>query len=295
VDQKDRFSFALPVRGDRLRTALTWAAAVVAASTIVIAAMGVGAAPSPPQRPAAAAGLTIGSTPGDSAAGGGGTVRIGIFPSEEGADVGSPSPPTTSPRPRPSGISGVAAPGGRSEPASEPGSGGGVVPSPRPPPPSRPSGHGSKTPLPASPPTRIWIPSIGVTSNLIRLGLNPDGSLEVPSNFAIAGWWAGGRSPGELGAAVIVGHVDSKSGPAVFYRLRTLRHGDPIWVQRQDGRKVRFVVQRLQQVPKTNFPTQSVYGYQPHVMLRLITCGGAFNHDTGHYVDNVIVFATASA
>jgi hypothetical protein len=89
--------------------------------------------------------------------------------------------------------------------------------------------------------------------------------------------------------------VDSRSGPAVFYRLRQLRPGDPVWVERQDGRKVRFVVQRLKQVPKTSFPTHEVYGFQPHVMLRLITCGGVFNRNTGHYVDNVIVFATASA
>jgi hypothetical protein len=293
VDEDPRFSFVLRVKGNRLGTALTVAAVVVGASTFVIAALGIGAARPPVQRAGAAAGAVAAAVPpGDGA--GGGIVRIGIFPSEEGTADASPS---AAGQPSPADSASPDRFGGGSTSPPQGGSGFGQPSPPHrdPAPPNRPTGHGSKTPLPPSPPTHVWIPSIGVGSTLIRLGLNPDGSLEVPTNFAVAGWWAGGRSPGERGAAVIVGHVDSKSGPAVFYRLRYLHHGDPIWVQRQDGRKVRFVVQRLEQVPKTHFPTQEVYGYHPQSMLRLITCGGAFNHGTGHYVDNVIVFATASA
>ncbi len=170
----------------------------------------------------------------------------------------------------------------------------GVSGQPAQPPPPAPTGQGAATPLPHSPPTRIWIPSIAVSSSLVRLGLMPDRSLEVPSDFAVAGWWAGGPSPGEKGSAVIAGHVDSKSGPAVFFALRQLRRGDTVWVKREDGTQVRFVVQRLEQVPKMHFPTQEVYGPEPYAALRLITCGGAFDRSTGHYVDNVIVFAAAA-
>jgi sortase (surface protein transpeptidase) len=148
--------------------------------------------------------------------------------------------------------------------------------------------------LPPSPPVRIWIPSIGVTSGLVRLGLEPDGTLQVPSEFGVAGWWAGGPSPGEKGAAVIVGHVDSTAGPGVFFRLPHLRPGAVVWVSREDQAAVEFVVQRIEQVPKTRFPTKEVYGPQPNATLRLVTCGGAFDHSTGHYVDNVIVFASAA-
>jgi hypothetical protein len=294
VNEERRSSLVPGMKGgNRLGTALTVAAVVIGASTLVIAALGVGAAGPPVQRYGAAAGAAAAAALEDESAGGG-IVRIGIFPFEVGTAAASPSPAETRSSAAPRSPERA---GGRVNSPSQSGSGSGRSSPPHrsAPPPSRPLGHGSKTPLPPSPPTNIWIPSIGVGSTLIRLGLNPDGSLEVPANFAVAGWWAGGRSPGERGAAVIVGHVDSKSGPAVFFLLRYLRHGDPIWVQRQDGRKVRFVVQRLEQVPKIHFPTQEVYGYHPQAMLRLITCGGAFNHQTGHYADNVIVFATASA
>lgn len=160
--------------------------------------------------------------------------------------------------------------------------------------PPPPSGDGASTPLPPSPPARLWIPAIGVSSELVRLGLQPDGSLQVPSDFGVAGWWVGGASPGEKGPAVIVGHVDSGAGPAVFYRLRQLRPGDVVWVGREDRADVRFVVQRIERVPKASFPTRAVYGPQAGAALRLVTCGGAFDRSTGHYVDNVIVFATAA-
>ena len=157
-----------------------------------------------------------------------------------------------------------------------------------------PSGPSGPAAQPSAVPGTITIPAIGVSSPLISLGLAPDGSLQTPSDFGVAGWWSGGPAPGQVGAAVIVGHVDSKAGPAVFFRLRDLRPGDVVWVTRQDGTRVSFIVRRLEQVPKARFPTTEVYGPQPYAALRLITCGGAFDRSTGHYVDNVIVFADAA-
>lgn len=144
---------------------------------------------------------------------------------------------------------------------------------------------------PAAEPVRIEIPRIGVSAPVIPLGLDPAGALEVPTHFADTGWWTDGPEPGEKGPAVIAGHVDSTRGTAVFYRLRELQPGDTITVHRADTSKVEFVVDRLAQHPKTAFPTDAVYNPTPGSELRLITCGGAFDRSTGHYVDNQIVFA----
>jgi sortase (surface protein transpeptidase) len=108
----------------------------------------------------------------------------------------------------------------------------------------------------------------------------------------VAGWYAGGTRPGDPGSAVILGHVDSKSGPAVFYRLGELRRGDGVTIRRADGSSVRFVVQRTEQYPKRRFPTDAVYYPTLTPALRLVTCGGQFDYATGHYRSNVIVFAT---
>jgi sortase (surface protein transpeptidase) len=140
-------------------------------------------------------------------------------------------------------------------------------------------------------PARIEIPAIGVRAPVIRLGLNRDGSLEVPRRWGDTGWWSGGSRPGEPGPAVIAGHVDSKSGPAVFYRLGELRRGDRIRVLRRDGTAADFAVRRLERHPKDAFPTAEVYGRTSGPALRLITCGGAFDRSSGHYTDNTIVFA----
>jgi sortase (surface protein transpeptidase) len=140
-------------------------------------------------------------------------------------------------------------------------------------------------------PVRIEIPAIGVRAPVIKLGLDKDGSLEVPRRWGDTGWWSGGSRPGEAGPAVIAGHVDSKSGPAVFYRLGQLRRGDRIRVLRRDGTAATFVVRRLERHPKDSFPTAEVYGPTRGPALRLITCGGAFNSSSGHYIDNTIVFA----
>jgi Sortase domain len=137
----------------------------------------------------------------------------------------------------------------------------------------------------------MLIPAIGVDAKVIPLGLAPDGSLEVPQDYGLAGWWTGGPFPGERGPAVIVGHVDSKAGPAVFYWLRALRPGDLIIVWRAGEARSRFVVDSMEWYAKTAFPTRRVYGSVPGAALRLITCGGDFDHNTGHYVDNLVVFA----
>jgi hypothetical protein len=140
-------------------------------------------------------------------------------------------------------------------------------------------------------PVRIEIPAIGVRAPVVRLGLNEDRTLEVPTDFGDAGWWSGGPRPGEPGPAVIAGHVDSYTGPAVFFRLPELDPGDTIIVGRRDGSRARFTVRGSEQYPKARFPTARVYGRTTGPTLRLITCGGAFDQSTGHYLDNTVVYA----
>jgi hypothetical protein len=143
-------------------------------------------------------------------------------------------------------------------------------------------------------PTRVRIPAIGVESPLVALGLTADGALEVPTDFAVAGWFTGGSVPGAPGPAVLAGHVDSRSGPAVFYRLRELAPGDVVEVDRTDGSAARFRVERVEQYPKGDFPTGTVYGPAPGAQLRLITCGGIFDRSVAHYRDNVVVYAVGA-
>jgi hypothetical protein len=147
------------------------------------------------------------------------------------------------------------------------------------------------TPLPI----RLSIPRIGVASSLDRLGRAPDGAVEVPGpgRWEVAGWYALGPRPGDPGSAVILGHVDSKGGPAVFFRLRELGAGDEIKITRADGSSVQFVVQRTAQHDKQRFPTDDVYYPTLRPALRLVTCGGQFDYRTGHYRSNIIVFARA--
>lgn len=151
----------------------------------------------------------------------------------------------------------------------------------------------SVRPLRPSVPTRLEIPKIGVTSSLMPLGLNSDHSLQVPplSRAQEAGWYRYGPTPGSKGAAVIVGHVDSTRGPAVFFRLGKLRPGDLIRVHRQDGTTAGFRVDSAEVVSKNDFPTHKVYDRVGYAALRLITCGGTFDRGSGHYTDNIIVYA----
>lgn len=140
-------------------------------------------------------------------------------------------------------------------------------------------------------PVSVSIPAIGVRSDLVRLGLEPDGSAEVPDDPQLAGWFTGGPRPGDAGPAVIAGHVDTKTGPAVFARLDELTPGDEVEVTTARG-TVRFVADRAEQVAKDEFPTDRVYGPAPGDQLRLITCGGSFDRSVGHYRDNIVVYLT---
>jgi hypothetical protein len=145
--------------------------------------------------------------------------------------------------------------------------------------------------LPPSPPVRVEIPAIGVSSSLVRLGLNPDGTVEVPKDFGRAGWFARGPQPGQIGPAVIAGHVDSRTGPAVFHRLRELRPGDQVRVVRADRRVVRFEVEALASYPKRSLPGDRVFGATVAPSLRLVTCAGSFDRARRSYRDNLIVSA----
>jgi sortase (surface protein transpeptidase) len=137
----------------------------------------------------------------------------------------------------------------------------------------------------------VRIPAIGVDSVLVPLGLNADHTLEVPTDFGVAGWYIHRPVPGEPGPSIIAGHVDSQTGPAVFFRLRELEPGATIEVERSDRSVAVFRVTERAQYDKDAFPTEKVYGPTSAPELRVITCGGSFDWDTHHYDDNVVVFA----
>lgn len=144
-------------------------------------------------------------------------------------------------------------------------------------------------------PVGVTISAIGVDARVIPLGVTEQGMIEVPPlrQAHLAGWYRLGPAPGEVGNAVLVGHVDSReTGPGVFFRLGALRPGDRVEVTRSDGSVVEFVVDGVKSYPKTDFPTELVYGPAEVPGLRLITCGGDFDERTRSYPDNVIVFAT---
>jgi sortase (surface protein transpeptidase) len=150
----------------------------------------------------------------------------------------------------------------------------------------------SAQPAPVASPVSLTIPLIGVKTQLITLGLAAGGTLQVPSSWSVAGWYTGSPRPGAVGSAIIVGHIDSLSGPAVFYRLSELRRGNDVYVKRADGTTAEFRVTSVQTYLKDQFPTQTVYGPTPDPELRLITCGGAWNPATRHYLSNIVVYAT---
>ena len=143
----------------------------------------------------------------------------------------------------------------------------------------------------AARPVSLSIPSIGVRTRLIHLGVNQDGTLQVPSSTAVAGWYTGSPRPGTVGSAIIAGHVDSRTGPGIFFWLRTLRPGDRVYVGRADGTIAVFTVTKVRKFAKNRFPTDAVYGPVPDAELRLITCGGIFDRSRGSYLSNVVVFA----
>jgi hypothetical protein len=144
--------------------------------------------------------------------------------------------------------------------------------------------------LARSVPVRLQIDAIGVDTTLMALGLRKDGTMEVPPGGFPAGWFTGAPTPGELGPAIVAGHIDW-NGPGVFYHLADLKPGDQITITRKDGSKPVFRVTRVAQFSKDQFPTRLVYGNLDHAALRLITCGGSFNTASGHYEDNIVAFA----
>jgi hypothetical protein len=158
----------------------------------------------------------------------------------------------------------------------------------------RPAGDpfGRVVAAPTGVPTRLRIGAIKVDTPLETLRIGADGALQPPKVFGRAGWYADGTAPGDNGPAVLAGHVDSKSGPAVFYRLRDLVVGDRVDVVR-GGATLRFTVTAIRWYPKAEFPTEEVYGPTPDRQLRLITCGGVFDRTLRSYRDNLVVYAVA--
>ncbi|MEU6429614.1 class F sortase [Microbispora sp. NPDC046973] len=154
--------------------------------------------------------------------------------------------------------------------------------------------------IPAAPamqpstPKRLVIPKIGVNAPIKSVGLDRSGAIQTPpiSNPNLVGWYRGGPTAGEAGPAVMLGHKDTTSRSAVFTRLHELAYGDKIEVYRLDGTVAIFTVGGIEQANKQTFPTNRVYGHADNAELRLITCGGKYNYSTGHYFDNVIVYAT---
>jgi len=146
-----------------------------------------------------------------------------------------------------------------------------------------------------SSPVSVAIPAIGVRSPLLRLGLNPDGTMQVPdlaTSADEAAWYKNSVTPGQLGTAVIEGHVDSEVGPAVFFRLGAVHPGDRIDVALADGMTAVFRVTGVREYAKADFPTEMIYGPTRYASLRLVTCGGTFDSGTGHYLSSVVVFAS---
>ena len=211
--------------------------------------------------------------------GGGTAVAVGLA----GRDAQAP-PPLSAPAPssRPTPVSSASGP---SAPAA-------TTPEPT----STLAPAETARPAPAAAPVQVSIPSIGVSSDLLHLGLQADGTLEVPQgdDFDRAAWYDGSPRPGDIGPAVIEGHVSSKArGPSVFFELSTLAVGDRVEVLREDGTTASFEVYDLQQFPKNGFPTLQVYGNTQGPELRLITCGGTIAESDGHFSDNIVVFARA--
>ncbi len=155
----------------------------------------------------------------------------------------------------------------------------------------------SAAPLARSTPSWVDIPSIGARSTLIQLGLDANKAVQIPpvDKPQQAGWYEYGPTPGQPGPAVILGHIDGDHQQGIFFRLHELKPGATVSVGRQDGTTVNFTVTKVDEVTKSAFPTNAVYGNTPDPQLRLITCGGAFDATTGHYLDNVIVYATMSS
>ena len=177
-------------------------------------------------------------------------------------------------------------------------------PDPLAPPLASPSAAGGSTPAPPEPmgallarstPVALRIPALDLAVSLSELGLNPDGTVQVPTDFQEPGWFRLGPTPGQVGSAVILGHVDSYRGPAVFFRLRSLRAGDRVEVRLADGAVARFAVRAVETYLKREFPARRVYASRGYPALHLVTCGGTFDTRTRSYLSNVVVYTSLVA
>lgn len=146
--------------------------------------------------------------------------------------------------------------------------------------------------LPRSEPTRLRIAKVGIDTSFVSIGLQASGELEVPKRYDVVGWYNRAPTPGEIGPAVVVGHVDRPGGIAVFWRLRELLPGDTFEIDRADGTTAKFKVDQVKQVPQDSFPTEEVYGYIEHAGIRLITCSGTFNRTIQRYTHNTVVYGS---
>ena len=145
--------------------------------------------------------------------------------------------------------------------------------------------------LTRSRPVQLTIPAIDVSTSVGTLGLQANHQVMVPTNTTTVGWYIDGAAPGQMGSAVILGHVDSYLGPGVFFQLKTLQPGDRINLVLADGALTSFAVTKVVEYSKTTFPDQLVYGSNGTQSLQLVTCGGTFDHATGHYQSNIVVFS----
>jgi hypothetical protein len=151
--------------------------------------------------------------------------------------------------------------------------------------------------LPPSPPTRIRIPEIRVSAPITGISLDSSHRLQVPplGDPNLAGWYQDGATPGSVGNAIFLGHVDNEHGRAVFYDLGALHKGDTVHIDRKDHRTAIFSIDAIQVFAKNAFPDKTVYGTTSRPEIRLITCGGGFSKAMGHYLGNVVVFAHLTA
>ncbi|MDD7968723.1 class F sortase [Actinomycetospora lemnae] len=158
---------------------------------------------------------------------------------------------------------------------------------------SGPSAFSSPDPLAASNPTKVTVPSISAESSLVPTGLQENGSLEVPpvDQPMQASWFDQSPTPGEMGPSIILGHVNGGGQPGIFNKLDEVVAGAQVFVDRADGQRAVFEVSRVETIPKDSFPTDAVYNDTANPQLRLITCGGSFDRNSGHYLANVIVYA----
>jgi len=158
---------------------------------------------------------------------------------------------------------------------------------------SAPTAHGlASKALPYSVPTHISIPSVSIDADIIPVGLASDGSMDLPPLFSWeTGWYKYSPTPGQVGPAIIAGHVDTYKGTSVFWTLRNVHRGDLVHITRTDGKIATFKITTLEQYSQHNFPTAKVYGNINYPGLRLITCGGSFDETTHSYTENTVVSA----